>query len=367
MKDQSRGGQIDSIQHLRALAALMIVVGHVQSAAARIFGTPPILHFPIGSGVDLFFVISGFVMMYTSAKAFGRPGATAVFMQKRLSRIVPLYWAATTLFILILLMGRDFPLTATGIAASYAFIPYDTLALDNGFAFPAFNLGWTLNYEMFFYVIFAVFIARRREVAVAGVCLTILLLVLSGLVFQPGNVALHFWTRPILLEFCLGMLVAQLHLAGIALPAPMRLLLAILAFTVVGLDPGKAWMVPVDGTQPNNLVRVLTWGVPMSALLAAATLARGKPAGLPLNWLKSLGDASYSLYLLHPFVIIVLEKLWARAGFLEALDGYAFIPAAFIGAIAIAVMSYRFFERPTAGFLNRLWNSGRRPSPAGSA
>jgi peptidoglycan/LPS O-acetylase OafA/YrhL len=352
-----RNGQVDGIQYLRALAALLVVTGHLQGAARRLFDTPPLLVFPTGAGVDLFFVISGFVMMYTSSRLFQKPGATLTFIRKRLSRIVPLYWLVTTLFVLLLLMGKNFPASVTGVLASYLFIPYDTLDLHNTFAFPVYNLGWTLNYEMFFYVIFALFLPGRPNVATVGVCSALILLTVLGAIFQPSNIALHFWTQPILLEFCLGMLIARIYQAGVVLPGSLRLVLGILAFAIVWLDLGKDWMVPIDGTQPNNFARVLTWGLPMAVLLASVALGRGNAAPRPLTWLKKLGDSSYSLYLFHPFAIIFLEKTWVKIGVLAALGGYVFLALAFVMAVVISLLSHRYFERTTGNMLNRLGSS----------
>ncbi|MBA4334995.1 MAG: hypothetical protein C0420_08825, partial [Methylobacterium sp.] len=108
------------IQVLRALAAFMVAVHHVQPDAAvlaRLAGQPfagsDLL--PWMAGVDIFFVVSGFIMVHASASLFDRPGAPALFLKRRLVRIVPLYWAATTLFLLI---GLALPATLNSPAPS---------------------------------------------------------------------------------------------------------------------------------------------------------------------------------------------------------------------------------------------------------
>ena len=124
-----------TVQALRGAAALMVVIGHGQSAAAGIvdaaggdFARSRLM--PWGAGVDLFFVLSGFIMVHASARLFGREGARAEFLRRRLVRIVPLYWLVTTVFLLLLAAaamkgGDPFP-DGRAVLASYAFFPSST-------------------------------------------------------------------------------------------------------------------------------------------------------------------------------------------------------------------------------------------------
>src|SRR5260370_21484140 len=101
-------------------------------------------------------------MVYSSESLFGKAGASRKFIGRRVARVVPLYWIATTISLLI---QQSF-LNAAMLATSYAFIPYPNRA---GEAYPLYGVGWTLNYEMFFYVLFASAIVLRREAAVGFV------------------------------------------------------------------------------------------------------------------------------------------------------------------------------------------------------
>ena len=139
------------IQMLRALAAFMVAVHHVQpdaAALARLGGRSftPSEMLPWMAGVDIFFVVSGFIMVHASERLFDQPGASALFLKRRLVRIVPLYWAATTLFLLVGLvipaMLNSTAPTPSQIAASYLFWP---AVASSGLVQPVYSLGWTLN------------------------------------------------------------------------------------------------------------------------------------------------------------------------------------------------------------------------------
>ncbi len=169
-------GQIASIQILRALAALMVVFSHVQAdsfdtanRAGQHFAGFHML--PLNAGVDLFFVISGFIMVYASRRLFGTPRAGAQFMARRIARIVPLYWLATSLALILLgyeaARGKGAFPGVWEILASFGFIPF--ARPQDGLVQPVTGVGWTLNYEMFFYAVFALFVGLARTRAVPAV------------------------------------------------------------------------------------------------------------------------------------------------------------------------------------------------------
>lgn len=362
-------GNLWSVQVLRGLAALMVVVGHSQSAVAGIvtaaggtFVRSTIV--PWGAGVDLFFVISGFVMVYASRRLFGQAGARRAFVTRRLVRIVPLYWLVTTLFVALLALatwkgGDRFP-SAGAIAASYLFLPADTYR--DGHLFPVFDLGWTLNYEMFFYAMFTLVVAwpRRRALLALGALLAVLV-ALGHWIAAPA--ALLFWTRPILLDFGLGVLVGALVSARIVLPGAWRAALALAAVAALLADPFSLFNGPLGTTVANAWPRVLLAGVPVATLLAAALLGPepGMPrAAVPLGW---LGDASYSLYLLHPFSLILVEKLVQKVPAVGAAPGWLLTTLMIVLALAIALAGYRWVERPMTRRLARLATGQPRRAP----
>ena len=199
-----------SLQILRALAAVAVTVSHFQFDLARITDTqiakPAYLQLGI-AGVDLFFVISGFVMVYASEPLYARTGGPSTFFMHRVIRIVPLYWLVTGLYLLIavIIPAFDKGYSFNMVAASLFFIPY---MKPEGVMQPIVGQGWTLNYEMMFYVIFALAVVGSRQVAVAIALSTLVGACIAGWALQPLPPMMAFWTNPIILEFTYGMLIA---------------------------------------------------------------------------------------------------------------------------------------------------------------
>ena len=343
----ARGGSrsLLSIQILRAVAALGVLVHHTaHEVAAKTGVTVPFGEFVVGAGgVDLFFVISGFVMVYASERLFAQPGATQVFFLRRLARIVPLYWTVTAILVgYIYLAHRIFPppfITTEGVIASFLFIPYP---LPNGLMAPVHALGWTLNYEMFFYAVFAVAIMLPRRSAVFAITALFALLVVLGLVVRLPQ-PLAFWFSPIILEFCFGMLIALAWRDGRRLPHWASLLLIAAAFAAYAASalwgPAVTW-------------RALEWGVPGAMLVAALALARETPAPGPIaRVFVFLGDASYSLYLVHAIVIPAVRRLMPSLD--TPLMPWLYALALVAASIAAACLSYLWFERPITRALQR--------------
>ncbi|MDH7794755.1 MULTISPECIES: acyltransferase [unclassified Beijerinckia] len=362
--NRSEANRLELVQALRALAALSVVLGHALHETLSFPGMTggsfsTFVMDRSGAGVDLFFAISGFVMIYASQKLFATQGAGWKFLFRRIARIVPLYWAVTSLFLLVLaaspaLLSSGAP-TPGEIIKSYLFIPFS--APGTALAQPVYKLGWTLNYEMLFYTLLACMIALPRRRAVAALLIVLSTLVVAGAFIPAGSEPASFWTHPIILEFGAGALLASLYIDGVRLPAKMRWILAALAILWLSLAP-----VPEPGTVYGT-ARPLLWGIPAILILAGATLsgnaslrsALARPAIL-------LGDASYSIYLLHPIIIRALRVFWDKMGLSAGLPPWLFILSTLIATIIISVIAYRWFERPLTTWLQR-WG-GRTATPS---
>jgi exopolysaccharide production protein ExoZ len=331
-----------SIQILRAIAALAIVVHHGLHEADLLAqrsggGFAWQAWLPLEAGVDLFFVISGFVMVFASRDLFGSAGSIIPFLRRRLARIVPIYFAVTALFIALAFSGlaplnRVAP-SATEIAATLAFIPY---LRPDGLVQPVYGLGWTLNYEMFFYALFALALPLPRERAVPVVVFVLMLLVTLGQVVPSSLTAPYFWTRSIILEFGFGMLIGHMALTGIRPTRPMAASLAAAALGLLILGKLTPALLPD---------RALLYGLP-AALLVMAALAfegDGKDNAL-LRLLTRLGDATYALYLLHPFVLRGLAVTFG--GLLAGLSPLLFLAAGVTLACITAMIVSTWFEKP---------------------
>jgi peptidoglycan/LPS O-acetylase OafA/YrhL len=331
------------VQALRALAALAIAFTHTAynglTMTPGAYGLARVFHaFPWVGGVDVFFFISGFVIAWSSHSLFGHAGAARQFMAKRLARIVPLYWLMTTLFLASLLL---LPGAINGdiggpayIVKSYLFIP---AARSNGLVQPALGLGWTLNFEMFFYFVFALFL-RFTEIK-AVISATVLLggfVLLGQTGILPGTI-LDTWSQPIVLEFCAGMFLALVP-GRVTLPDTARIVLVLAALALMVAAP--PWP------------RIFGLGLPAMALVAAAVTGpkEGRLPHLEI-WLVRLGDASYALYLVHPFVMRAGALLWTllyRPG-----GPIAYVVLCLIFSQAVALALHRLYERPVTTWLRR--------------
>ena len=235
--------------------------------------------------------------------------------------------------------------TAVQIVKSLFFIPYSA---GPELMQPVYKLGWTLNYEMFFYALFALFIALPLRRAVGGLLLLLLGLVGLGLMLRPSPGVVQFWTHPIILEFGLGVAIAWLRLEGYRLSGLTAAILAGLGLVLFVYAP-----IPMYGT-PSDLARPLSWGLPAAALVAAVVLHADQGiVGVGGRIAVALGDASYSLYLLHPIVIRALRLIWDKTGLSATLSPWLFVAAVVFAAIALALVSYRWFERPLTDWLQR--------------
>lgn len=339
--------QLSSVQILRAVAAFSVVLFHLGGNVAREFGLTTGNPFPIGYlGVDLFFVISGFIICYSTEK----DKRVGVFIVKRATRLVPLYWILTLgVFTIALYMPTLLNQTKAdtiGLIKSLLFIPYK---MPSGSVVPTLALGWTLNYEVFFYALFAISLSIGRNRI--GVCITILLATaFFGAIYQGGNTAISFWTSPIIVEFIFGCLVFLLykHYPSVIKRARLLWLPAAVIFL------GQLFIdVPLD--------RVFKGGLPAALLLTS--LLSWDPVKSKLNrFLLELGNASYSMYLIHFYVIQFFTKIVAKH-----LSGVVLkVVVAYGLSIAVTIIAsiclFRLFEEPVNKALKGLLLGGRPQS-----
>jgi exopolysaccharide production protein ExoZ len=319
---------IKSIQILRAFAALLVVYAHFE------FTKPSIGSF----GVDIFFIISGFIMAYIVDK---NPSA---FLYRRIVRIVPIYFAMTLATILLNLVRpnwfRNVIITPAAVAKSFLFIPYRIK--QSG---PILSLGWTLNYEMFFYVIIAICIALWGSRKGMVVCLTILVvLVCLGSAYPAENYILNFYSANIILEFVCGSLLYYFGVNfGMGDSRGSRyffLLLGLASFMFLIYANCYLYTIPM---------RFWLYGIPALFVTNMALILENK-VDLKNWWHRLgvlLGDASYAMYLVHPFVIYAFIRLIFKHVQLDSLV-FRFVELIFTMVVvcAVSVVIYKFFEKP---------------------
>jgi peptidoglycan/LPS O-acetylase OafA/YrhL len=293
----SRTNVLANVQYLRALAALIVAFSHAAADVARLHGVNVDIPLPGPFGVEVFFVISGFIICHSNLDRSGQGIKQVVrFLNGRFWRIVPFYWLCTTMYLGVAALAPN-ALNRKGISlahmlASFSFIPYPGAS---GQISPVYSLGWSLNFEMFFYFMFAAatFLQPRSALAV----LTIFFLGLSLIhPYAPDPGALAFWSDPHIVEFVIGMWLSVLS-RRFSWRGPSW---TFWPTTVIIL--AVAALIFQERGVPNHGEGVTPW----SMLFASSLVAAGvflRPAGDFAGVLGNVGDSSYSLYLLHMFVM----------------------------------------------------------------
>ncbi|HWK65864.1 MAG TPA: acyltransferase [Rhizobiaceae bacterium] len=318
--------KVFGIQYLRAVAALAVVIFHAAERSG--------LHFIVGAaGVDVFFVISGFVMWTATST---RPVSTAAFYRDRLLRIAPLYWVVTSIMAIGALAGL-FPrirLTAEHVAASLAFVPHRSPS--NGEIWPLLTQGWTLNLEMFFYLIFGAVLFLPRERRLAALSAIFVGFVLAGWYLRPEGPLLATFTRPIILEFLFGAVLGKLWLDGRLVGRTMGM--AAVATACAGF--ATLAFFPKAGNE-------LLFGLLAIVLVTGAVSVEQCGQIRQLPWLGYLGDASYSIYLWHTLAISVVAK---AAGILP-LGQLPALVLGVAGGTMLGIFSYELVEKPLVALM----------------
>lgn len=302
----------ESIQALRGIAAVAVVVHH----AAVYFD------FHVGSaGVDLFFVISGFIMVSIS-RFFGEPIKPSGFLYRRIVRLVPLYWVYTTATLLLFLampsQFRSFHAEPLNSMGSYLFVPYPR---TDGTRFPVVGAGWTLNMEMLFYAVFAIALCLRHRTAF--VVAVMLAFSCYGLVVPISTWWENWYASPMYIEFLYGMGIGWLVQRNFKMPQTAAILFVAAGVVLLAVFRNE-WG-----------VRALSWGLPCAMImLGAVYLERQMPRPLIV-----LGDASYSIYLSHAMTVAALQRFVPK-------DHLVLVGIVSAIAIAVGVFAFRFVEKP---------------------
>lgn len=342
------------IQYLRGIAAAMVVYHHTRG---QINSFEPLLPGTFGQlGVDIFFVISGFIMFVTTART---PISSGEFVMRRIIRVAPLYWLLTCLmcaaWILFPSLFKTLIVTPYTFFQSLLFVPHYSLSFPNQ-VLPLLVPGWTLNYEMFFYLIFAIALILPRQYLLVSAAICICLAVSIGIWWGPINSALlTTYTSLLLLEFVAGMLI------------------------------GKVWLDYQRGTATHIGASIFVFGCGILFvnnthaisnffdILGAAFIVAGSLNFGLLQWknslLKILGDASYAIYLSHVFTLGIIRSIWVEIFGNEGtlFNAIGFATVAMIGCLIVGVLVYACLEKPITRYLTQRFHSWQLDSIKGAA
>jgi exopolysaccharide production protein ExoZ len=347
------------VQALRGIAACMVVVHHTTQIWGTDFANGKLTVWNTGAaGVDIFFVISGFVMTVSST---GRKAPTAAkFMLRRIIRLVPLYWLVTLLTSVKLILVALHPSLGSGehahtsvgyVVESLLFIPVRNASRE---IIPILSPGWTLDFEMFFYILFAAALAFKVR-PVRFLTPVLVALAIAGLFRTEGWPAFTILAHPMLLEFLAGVLLGYAVQGRLRVEPAAAAALGVLGFVAILVNP-------FPPTYAYEIRRAVEWGIPAFLIVQAAVMLESKYSDYLPKWALWIGDASYSLYLIHMIVVAVVARLFLKAhlythGHREAyLIGWGLI-----ASILASLLMYRLVEKPMTGVLGR-WTSGAKPA-----
>lgn len=328
--------RLDGVQFARGCAALLVLVYH----AGRMVSLEQYAgYIPLGglfnfghAGVDFFFVLSGFIIFYVHASDWGRPSSAPRYFWRRLTRIYPIYWIVT---LAVIVLDRFRLSGPKGFDLDYIFYSF---ALIRHGDFPILGVAWTLEHEMFFYLMFGVGIFSKKLGYVAfGAWL---LVIAVGFFTALGRGVIGFAATPYHLQFFMGMAVAY-FVARHVVPAPRALLCgSLLVFVLAGMVENGGLFAP------TSLASKLIFGAASAGILLGLVGAE-RSAAIRIGRVGLFfGEASYSLYLSHVITIGLTAQVLMRFEMTRGAPGWIWLLVTCVASIVCAGLLYRFVERP---------------------
>lgn len=342
-----------SLQGLRGVAVLGVVLFHMMSVEAKFSAgdilLPGFLDF-FQLGVDLFFVISGFVMVIVSRGRFQNGVEAQRFLFNRVSRIYPTYWLYFFITLAVYLVQPTLVNSGHGssnLLMSFLLLPSDKVLLV--------MVAWSLVFELWFYVVFSAFLVlRERRLPVAlGIWAAVLVVFNTLFDWQDHGPALKIILHPYALEFIAGALLALFFYSRHSARIPTTAVWTLLVGAVVVATALIGWLRLYDS---QGLPRMLSVGATFGALvLALALLERRGNIAMP-KFLVAVGDMSYTVYLSHLLVLGVIGRAWAMLGASPhtLLDNLLFAVLMMAAVVCYGWVGYRGFEKPVLDRANAL-------------
>jgi exopolysaccharide production protein ExoZ len=344
--------KLNLLQVFRGLASLLVVLAHGSLIFKEVLNRDFLFNiFDFGgSGVDFFFVLSGFIISYVHRQDIGHPSRIKGFLLKRFVRIYPIYWFVLTLK----LLSTSSPVNNNHhgfweVIKAYLLFPQDRILLSSSFL----GVSWTLSYEIFFYLAFSLLICLKPRfyIPMIAVWLSAILLNFLGILHLPlDGVVLQFLFSILHLEFAMGFLAAYLVSKYRFSHSSYLLYFGLFIYTLSAINTFYH-LLPIS--------YAIAYGIPSAIIiLGGASLEMSKAVITP-QFLLLLGNASYSIYLIHGFVINNLTKIAIQLKIIEFFtqNNLLFSIFAIINAgvaVAAGCIIYHYVEKPLLGVSRRM-------------
>lgn len=337
--------RIQNIQALRGIAVISVVIIHLIMMEQKYGGAHTLLSGSLKFrfyGVDLFFIMSGFLMVTITRGKFRDPAQAFRFFYGRISRIYPIYWIYTSLVLIVFLVHpgwvNNYQGNQVNILSSFLLIPESTL--------PLIIVAWTLVHEMYFYIMFTliIFLTPKKYLkhSILFWGLTVLVVNITA---GPVNPFIKVISHPLTFEFISGCFLATLfHSSDIRISKKI-LIPAAVGSAIISLTGYYIFQSLTGEIELPGWWRLLIFGLPAFATVFCMIYAE-KDGFKIHNIFYYIGNASYSVYLTHIMTLSAFGRIWQIFADDGIIDNLIMIPVSFVLVIAVGSLSYRFLEKP---------------------
>jgi len=338
--------QLQSIQLFRGIAAILVLLHHVTGFYSTTIGYNYLggIFLPGWSGVDFFFCLSGFIIYYISHEDIGDPSRVVQFSISRITRIYPIVWIVTMSLIPIYFL---FPQFGIGYERDPVVILKSLLLLPQ-MNNPILGVAWTLSYEILFYTIFGLFIYFGKRL-VAPFIITWLVVILLKFcnILTFDNYLLKFFFSGHNLEFLLGCISAHIVVNNHIQKQGIFIIIGLMGFVI-------SWILTINGLlTKSSAFSILGYGISSTFLIVGSSSFELSRKLCAPKQLIILGDASYSIYLIHAPLISLMFKIFVSVHVMDYLGYFFTATVTWILALLLGCLFHYRIEKPLQIYLRK--------------
>lgn len=334
---------------------MAVALFHLMSIEQKYGGTQTILpdFFNFGMfGVDLFFVISGFIMIAVTRGKFQNLKQATRFLYHRASRIYPTYWFYSLLVLGVFLFKPTLVNSSQGnevnILASFLLLPSEKL--------PLVMVGWTLIHEMYFYLVYFIFLLLVAEKHLMKALVSwVLAIVMVNIYFELNGPIEKLIFHPLTIEFVMGCFLG-IYFSRTINKNKYRnslLFLAASAVFIASIYGHNLYQSYTGHIEPQNWWRVLIFGIP-AIIIVFCFLSAERNGFIIHSSIGNIGDASYSIYLSHILTLSAAGRAWSEVSLDSVSDNLVILPTLMILVVAVGMLSFRYIEKPLLFYCRKI-------------